>query len=263
MVSIPLTQEPRQRVRLLVAYDGSAFHGFARNVGVTTVAGTLEEHLSKICREPITVTGAGRTDRGVHAWGQVVTFDMDAHRLDPPRLQRSLNSLCPEALSVREVTAAPSNFDARYSAQWRRYRYSVLNTVAPNPFETATTWHVDEPIDLAAMRTGCAPLMGLHDFTSFCRRPPPFRGSDVGPTMMRRVLDADWLDVGDGVLQFEITASAFCHQMVRSIVGTLVDVGRRRRKAVEVAEALHARDRSMISNIAPAHGLCLWEVGYR
>ena len=253
----------RRRVRLLVAYDGSAFHGFARNPGVVTVAGALEERLSSICREPITVTGAGRTDKGVHAWGQVVSFDAPVERIqDLERLRRSLNSIASETLAVRAVDWAPDDFDARFSARWRRYRYTVLNTEEPNPFLAPTSWHVHERLDVAAARAACVPLVGLHDFTSFCRRPPLGPGSSGIPPMTRRVLDADWSELDDGVLQFEITASAFCHQMVRSIVGILVDVGLGRRKAIEVAQALAARDRSMISNVAPAHGLCLWEVGY-
>jgi hypothetical protein len=136
-----------QRVRLLVAYDGSRFHGFAENAGVATVGGTLRRHLETVLRAPIELTCAGRTDTGVHAWGQVVSFDAPADGLDLVALQRSLNGMGAPAIVVRSVEAAPADFDARFSAVWRRYRYTVLNTDVPDPFLAATTWHVGRPLD--------------------------------------------------------------------------------------------------------------------
>ena len=150
-------------------------------------------------------------------------------------------------------------FDARFSAISRRYRYTILNQTSPSPFLAATSWWIDRPLDLAAMRLACDPLIGEHDFTSFCRRPAP------EATLVRRVVDARWeaADSDDGCrLRFWIEASAFCHQMVRSIVGTMVDVGLGRRRAGDVAGIIRAVDRSKASNIAPPHGLCLWEVRY-
>ena len=135
----------------------------------------------------------------------------------------------------------------------------MVNRPVPDPFLAATSWWVPEPLDLNALRLGCDALIGLHDFTSFCRRP---KGQPGEPNMMRRVLDARWHDLGDGVLRLDIDAKAFCHQMVRSIAGTLVDMGRGRRRAGEMAGILRARDRQLAGTVAPPHGLCLWEVVY-
>ena len=258
-----------RRVRLTVAYDGAAFHGFASNVGVATVQGTLERSLARVLRRPeVAITGAGRTDTGVHAWGQVVTFDAPL-TTDLGRLQRSDNGMCGPAVVVREAAWAADDFDARFSAQWRHYRYTVLNTPWPSPFLTSTAWHVSEPLDLAALRLACDPFVGEHDFSSFCKRPKPMlqRDPDAEPwpevSLVRRVLRAEWHDVGDGMLRFEIRANAFCHNMVRSIVGTIVEVGTGRRHAGEMMGILRARSRAAAGAVAPPQGLCLWEVGYR
>lgn len=250
------------RVRLLVAYDGSAFSGFARNVGVTTVAGELEAHLTRVFRRPTVITGAGRTDAGVHAWGQVVTFDAPADRLDPSRLLRSINAVCGPAIAVRAVDVVDADFDARFSARWRRYRYSILTSSTPNPFLGATAWHLTTPLDVDAMRRAGSHLVGQHDFSSFCRCPPPAPDGTVA-SLVRTVTDVTWSDPdADDVLVMEITARAFCHQMVRSIVGTLVDVGRGRLDDAAIPRILAARDRSTAGQPAPPQGLCLYEVGY-
>ncbi|MDQ3147065.1 MAG: tRNA pseudouridine(38-40) synthase TruA, partial [Actinomycetota bacterium] len=246
--------------RMTVAYDGRAFAGFAPNVGVRTVAGTLTWALGRQLRHPVRLTGAGRTDAGVHAWGQVVTFLTPAAGFDPGAVQRSLNALCRPAIVVREVGIAEPGFDARRSARARRYRYTILNRRVPDPFLAATTWHVRPPLDLAALRQAADPLVGRHDFTSLCRRPRV--GPDGSVSLVRTVLAARWVDLGAGLLRFDIEATAFCHQMVRTIVGTLVDVGRGRRKAAEMLGIIRAQDRSLASDLAPAHGLCLWEVVY-
>jgi len=162
---------------------------------------------------------------------------------------------------VRAAELVPGDFDARFSAIFRRYRYRVLNREFPDPFLAATTWYVPAPLDLRTLRLACDPLIGEHDFSSFCRRPRPGPGLP-DPTLVRRVRSAAWHDLGDGLLQFEITANAFCHQMVRSIVGTHVEIGAGRRSAGSLLGTLRARDRSTAGQLAPPHGLCLWEVGY-
>ena len=246
------------RVRMTVAYDGRGFHGFAAQPGVATVAGALCDALAAVLRHPVTLTTAGRTDAGVHAWGQVVSFDADAVRFRPDVVQRSVNSLLGPAVVVRSVEAAPAGFDARRWALARRYRYTVLNRAVGNPFLAATTWHRPDPLELAAMRLACDPIIGEHDFSSFCRVPR----RDPDATMVRRVTDARWIELGDGLLRFDIAASSFCHQMVRSVVGTMVDMGAGRRRAGEMTGILAGRDRSATGGPAPAHGLCLWEVVY-
>jgi tRNA pseudouridine38-40 synthase len=247
-----------------VAYDGAAFHGFAPNPGVTTVAGALHDALARITGGEVALTGAGRTDAGVHAWGQVVSVDLPAD-VDIDGLARRLTRMCAPSIVVREAAWAAPDFDARFSAVWRHYRYSVLNEPVPDPFLAATTWHVAQPLDLRLMQLGCDPLIGEHDFTSFCRAPKVPAGQPA-PSAVRRVLLARWSETwserAGRVLRFDIRANAFCHQMVRSIVGTLVDVGLGRLHAGELRGRLQARDRRAAGQVAPPHGLCLWEVGY-
>jgi tRNA pseudouridine38-40 synthase len=252
---------PSVRVRMTLAYDGSGFRGFAVNPGVRSVAGELAAALAKVLGHGVTLTCAGRTDAGVHAWGQVVHFDAAALP-DGAALQRSLNKMLAPAVVVRSVEVAPRGFDARRSATGRRYRYSVLNRPVPDPFLAATAWHVEEPLDLRAMNLACDPLIGEHDWSSFCRRPP---GADpaLGPASLVRVVRrARWLDLGDGLLRFDVEASAFCHQMVRSLVGTLVAVGRARVRAGDMLGIIRAKDRARAGEPAPPHGLCLHEVLY-
>jgi tRNA pseudouridine38-40 synthase len=242
------------RLRLTVAYDGRGFHGFAAQPGLATVAGHLQAALERQLRHPVELVCAGRTDAGVHAWGQVVSFDA-RDDVDVVALARRCNRSLGPAIVVRAAEVAAPGFDARRGATGRRYRYTVLNRPVGDPFTAGTSWHVTRPLDLAAMRLACDPLYGEHDFSSFCRRPPT--GS-----LVRLVRDARWVEVGDDGLRFEIEASSFCQQMVRSVVGTLVDVGLGRRRAGDMAGILRARDRSVASQPAPPHGLCLWDVTY-
>ena len=251
--------EPSVRVRLLVSYLGAGFAGFARNPGVRTVAGELTEALEKVLRHPVRLTCAGRTDAGVHAWGQVVSFDA-REDVDLVTLRRAVNHLLGPAVVVREAVVAPAGFDARHSAVARRYRYTIVNRVVPDPFLAATTWHVPTPLDLAALRLGADPFLGEHDFSAFCRRPKVPAG--VSFSMTRRVLDARWLDLGEGVLRFDIEATAFCQQMVRSIVGLLVEVGTGKRRAGDVRGIIASRERARSAPPAPPQGLVLWEVVY-
>ena len=168
------------RVRMLVAYDGSGFHGFAAQPGQRTVAGVLAEAIEKVARHPVDLTCAGRTDRGVHAWGQVVSLDLPAS-VDLEALQRSLVKLCGPAIVVREIGVAAPDFDARFSATGRTYRYTVLNRPVPDPFLATTAWHVPVPLDLELLTLACDPFLGEHDFSAFCRRPkaPAGRGAGV------------------------------------------------------------------------------------
>jgi tRNA pseudouridine38-40 synthase len=195
---------------------------------------------------------AGRTDAGVHARTQMLSFDLP-EGIDLNRIQRSVNSILGPEVVMRSLTVAPG-FHARFDAQWRHYRYLVLNRPVNDPFLARTAWHVTDPLHLGWMRLGCDPLIGEHDFAAFCR-------PGVGPTT-RRVVSADWFDDGDGALRFEIRANAFCQQMVRSIVGLLVEVGRGRRRAGDVTGVLQAKDRSHFGTVAPPNGLTLWDVGY-
>lgn len=255
--------EPEDRtVRLLVAYHGGSFRGFAANDGVVTVAGVLHGAVERALRGPVSLAVAGRTDAGVHAWGQVVSLQAPVGT-DLVLLQRRVNSQTAPRIIVRDVEWAPVDFHARFSAVWRRYRYTIVNGSSPDPFRHDTTWHVPNPLAVSDMRLAGDVLIGEHDFSSFCRQP---KGNPTS-TLVRRVLDVGWSstprgDCDGSELVFEITGNAFCHQMVRSLVGALVDVGLGRRQPDEVATMLRARDRSGASMVAPPHGLCLWKVGY-
>jgi tRNA pseudouridine38-40 synthase len=241
---------------LLVAYNGTGFHGFALQPGVRTVGGVLAAALERHLRHTVELTCAGRTDSGVHAWGQVVTFDARA-TVDPVGLMRAVNRAVRPAVVVRDARVVPDTYDARRSALGRCYRYTIRNDPVADPFTAATAWHVAAPLDLQAMRLACDPLLGEHDFASFCRRPPW-----PGASLVRIVRDAAWVDLGDGMLRFDIEASSFCQQMVRSIVGTIDEVGLGRRRAGETAGIVRARSRGAAGRLAPPHGLCLWEVRY-
>ena len=258
---VPTGAPGTRRVKLTLAYDGSGFRGFAKNPGVPTVMEELTGAVATVVRRPVELTGAGRTDAGVHAWGQVVSGDLPANT-DLEDLRRRLNKLCAPAIAVRDADWADDVFDARFSATWRHYRYDVWNDPSPNPLLAGRAWFVTQPLTLWAMQAACDPLIGEHDFSSFCRAPKV--GADQPePSMVRRVMSARWRQLDEpGHLRFEIRANAFCHQMVRSIVGTLVDVGLGKASPGDVRGILVARDREAAGQVAPPYGLVLWEVGY-
>jgi len=247
------------RLRLVVAYDGAGFRGFAAQPGQRTVAGELAAAIATVVGHAVEVVCAGRTDAGVHAWGQVVSLDVSAEA-DLDRLQRGLNKMLNPAIAVRAAAWAPDGFDARRSALSRRYRYRLSCAPWPDPLNASITWHVGQPLDLRGMQAAADVLLGEHDFASFCHA---VRGRP-GP-LVRRVLRADWSGpevAGPDIMWFDIEANAFCHQMVRSVVGTLVEVGAGRRKAGDLMAVLAARRRAAAGPIAPPHGLCLVEVVY-
>jgi tRNA pseudouridine38-40 synthase len=256
----PAESRPALRVRLLIAYDGRGFHGFALQPGVDTVAGAISGALERALGHPVEITCAGRTDTGVHAWGQVIHFDTTtpAADLDLEKLQRAVSSMCGPAIVVRAAEIAAEGFDARRSARARRYRYTVLNRPVADPFLAATSWHVPDPLDRRVLDLTCDPVIGEHDFTSFCRAPKGAKDY----SMVRRVVDARWTDIGDGLVRFDIEATSFCHQMVRSLVGTMVEMGRGHKTAGQMAAILRARSRAAAGDLAPPHGLCLWDVVY-
>ena len=239
--------------RLDLAYVGSSFHGYARQPGRRTVQGVLEEALFHHTG-PVETLVAGRTDKGVHAAGQVVSFATD-EAIDTMRALRSLNrQLAPEA-AVKALTEVPDAFHARFSAISRRYRYAVLTSAAPDPFLAATSWHFGRPLAPAAMNEAASHFVGERDFASLCRR------AGDAPTM-RRVIEAGWRESQPELAVYVVVANSFCHQMVRSMVAICVDAGRGKIEASSVAGMLEARDRNASRGAAPAHGLTLVEVGY-
>jgi tRNA pseudouridine38-40 synthase len=260
-----------RRVAFGVAYDGSGFHGFAAQPGQRTVAGELVAAIRQMTGQQVACTCAGRTDAGVHATAQVVHVDLDEAFLvghygseagsagqELPKLAESLSRQLGPEIAVWRALVAPDGFDARRSAIARRYRYDLETAVRPDPRRRATVWHLEEPVDLAAMRLAADALLGEHDFAAFCRRPPD---KPEGP-IRRRVVDAACTTPGEGLLRFEIESDAFCHQMVRSIVGTLVAVGIGRLRPSDVVALLATARRAGAPSPAPPGGLCLIGVRY-
>ncbi len=238
--------------RLDLAYDGTGFRGLARQPGLRTVQGELEAALARSLKVPVTTVAAGRTDAGVHARQQVLSFRLD-EEADRVRLLKSLaGQLHPEIVPYA-LEQVDESFDARHSAISRSYRYQILNEPFADPLRRHTAWHVPEPLDIEAMNLATKTLIGQHDFAAFCR------ASSAGGTI-RRVLEAGWSK--DDLVSLLIKANAFCHQMIRSIVGLSVEVGQSLRPPESMAEVLAGGDRSRAGQMAPAHGLILWEVEY-
>jgi tRNA pseudouridine38-40 synthase len=241
------------KVRLDIAYDGSGFRGYARQKGLRTVQGELEAALEKLVAAPVSTAVAGRTDAGVHARGQVVSYET-AVEPDVDRTMRSLNGLLGPEIAVKAVRVAPEGFDARFSALWRRYRYLLSAGGVGDPTTRGHVWNTGRALDVEAMRKVVALYIGEHDFSAFCR-------NAAGRTNVRRV-EESVLEADRDAISYWVRANAFCHQMVRSLVGLAFDVGRGYIPVAEVAEIIEGRDRGRVKTVAPPHGLSLWEVGY-
>jgi tRNA pseudouridine38-40 synthase len=241
------------KVRLDLAYDGSGFRGYARQEGLRTVQGALEDALATLLGRPVETSVAGRTDAGVHALGQVVSIDVDGE-VDLAKLARSLNGLIGPEIAVMSATHADDAFDARFSAVWRIYRYAMDTGEAPNPLRRGYEWHVGSHLDRGAMAAAARHFIGEQDFSAFCR-------ASEGSSNVRRVDQATWEADGNS-LHFWIRSNSFCHQMVRSLVGLCYDVGRGFTPVGSVREIIDGRDRGRVVTVAPPHGLVLWEVGY-
>ena len=247
------------RIRVDLAYDGSGFRGFAKQAGQRTVQGVLSDALSVLAGAPVSTTGSGRTDAGVHATAQVVHADVPAGaRLlgDLERARKALDKLCGPEITIWRVRRVPGSFDARFSATQRRYRYRIADSVALHPLWRHDTWHLGLPrLDAEAMETAGQALVGEHDFSSFCRRA-------ADEHLVRRI---DLLTVrreAAGLVVVRVEGKAFCHQMVRSVTGCLVRVGQGKQPPEWVADVLAARDRHAIGSIAPPHGLTLVGVSF-
>lgn len=241
------------RYRIDLAYDGGGFRGYARQDGLRTVQGELESALARVLGGDVDTAVAGRTDAGVHAVGQVASFD-SARPVDAATLTRSLNGILSPEIAIHEVSVADPEFHARFSATGRTYRYLMDMSAAIDPLDRHHVWHVGRALDVADMRAAVMPMVGEHDFSSFCRR-------IEGKTNVRNVTEARWHQSGNR-LEFWISANAFCQQMVRSIVGFAYDVGRGFADPGTAEEVLVAGDRSAVATVAPPHGLTLWEVEY-
>lgn len=243
-----------RRLKLVLEYEGTAYHGWQVQPGLLTIQGVLQDTLARLAGGPVQVGGAGRTDAGVHACGQIASFSAEL-RLEPTALRRALNACLPRDIVVRGVEEVPEDFDARRSARAKTYRYTILRRDYPSACLGRRSLYVPCPLDVEAMAEGARVFLGTHDFSAFRA------GTCAARTPVRTVLEASWRQAGD-LWHFEITGNAFLQHMVRIIVGTLLEVGRGRRTPANVAAALESKDRRCAGKTAPPHGLCLLEVQY-
>ncbi len=242
--------------KLTIAYDGTGFVGWQRQAEGVSIQGLLEDACAALDGRPVTVAGAGRTDAGVHALGQVASLALE-RAIDPAAVVRALNARLPPAVRVLGAHTMPDGFHARFSARRKSYRYRIANGPVLSPFERAYAWHVPAPaLDVGAMAGAAGVLEGRHDFKTF-----QGTGSETHGT--ERVVYSTRVGRGEsGVITIDLSGNGFLRHMVRNIVGTLVEVGRGRRPADWVAEVLEAGDRALAGRTAPAAGLFLVSVEY-
>jgi tRNA pseudouridine38-40 synthase len=248
------------RLRLDLSYDGSGFHGWSRQPGLRTVQQVVEEALGRALALPAepALTVAGRTDAGVHARGQVAHADVPspAWPAAAPHARRRLGGLLPPDVRVRGIAPAPEGFDARFSALWRRYSYRVCDDpAAADPLRRHDTLWYPRPVDVARMNDAAQACLGEHDFAAFCRR-------REGASTVRELLRLEWARAAPGLAVATVAADAFCHNMVRALVGALLTVGDGRRPPGWLAEVLAAGTRDPAVTVVAPHGLCLDEVRY-
>jgi tRNA pseudouridine38-40 synthase len=241
-------------VKLVLAYDGTDFHGWAKQPRLRTVQGVLEEALQRVLRQVPEISVAGRTDAGVHARGQVVSF-LAPDDIDPERIQRAVNGMLAPEVVVTRSSPAREGFDARHSATAREYVYRIDLGAVPDPFAARFVWHRPTDVSVAAMRRAARHLLGEHDFASFCRAPK------LPASTVRRLERLAVSRIG-GRLEISAQANSFLHQMVRSLVGMLIGVGEGRIAPDAIPAILEARDRSAAAPVAPPHGLTLERVAY-
>jgi tRNA pseudouridine38-40 synthase len=242
------------RFKLIVEYDGSDYHGWQIQPNGRTIQLLLEEAVARFSGETVRVAAAGRTDAGVHAAGQVVSFVLQAPRA-PDVVQRALNALTPRDISITSVEEVGDDFDPRRAARSRVYVYRIWNARWPSPFWRRYAWHVARPLDCDAMRAAAATLIGEHDFSAF-----QAAGCDAD-NPVRRVLRSE-LERREPLITYTIEATAFLRHMVRNVIGTLVEVGGGERAPSDLPRLLATRDRAQAGPTAPACGLCLKWVSY-
>ncbi len=253
--AIPTGDGGLVRVRLDLGYDGTEFSGWARQPSLRTVCGVLEDALSQVLRRPLTLTVAGRTDAGVHASGQVAHVDLPTES-DVDGLPKRLSRILPADVRVFRATRVPEAFDARFSALRRHYEYRVADApFGAHPLHRLDTISWPRPLSLDAMAEASRLLLGEHDFCAFCKR-------REGATTIRELQRLEWTRGEDGVLTAAVSADAFCHSMVRSLVGALLAVGEGRKPADWPASLLRSTERSSSVTVAPPHGLTLVRVDY-
>ena len=243
------------RYKILIEYDGRPYAGWQRQAGHPSVQQTIEEAIFRICGETVSTRGAGRTDAGVHATGQVAHFDLASHWTGL-RMRDALNAqLRPAPIAILTAEPVPDTFDARRSATQRHYIYRVIDRRAPAALDIDRVWDVRKRLDIEAMREGAAHLIGKHDFTTF-------RSADCQAKSPLKTLDAIGITREGDEIRFAVSARSFLHNQVRSMVGTLKKVGEHKWPPIAVAEVLEARRRSACGPVAPPGGLYLVRVDY-
>lgn len=249
-----------QNVKLIVAYEGTHFHGFQVQPRQRTVQRELEKSISLLTQEPVTVIGSGRTDAGVHAWGQTVNFHTRS-KIPLERLALALNAVLPKDITVRQASSVSQAFHSRYDAKGKHYRYRIDNERHPNVFGRLYAYHVPQKLDIENMQEASQMLVGTHDFTSFCSAATLVESKvrTVTSVQVRHVLT----ELNSQEIVIDVRGNGFLYNMVRIIAGTLVDVGKGRMSASAIPSILQARDRIQAGVTAPAQGLMLMEVFYQ
>jgi len=242
-------------IKLVIEYDGSHYLGWQVQPNGQTIQGVIQDRLKRLTGESSQLIGSGRTDAGVHALGQVAHFKTESG-MDANTFQRALNSLLPEDIVIRRAEEVEAEFHARRSARSKVYEYRILNRTTPPAVDRQYVWYVPQKLNLDEMKKASHNLVGEHDFSAFRSVGSSARSS------VRNILRADWKRGKVGLLRFEIEASGFLKQMVRAIVGTLVEVGRGKISAQEFKRILDSKDRKEAGPTAPAQGLFLKEVRY-
>jgi tRNA pseudouridine38-40 synthase len=249
-----------RNLKLILSYDGSEFAGWQVQPDAVTVQGTLASAIGRITGEKVLPQGSGRTDAGVHALAQVVTFVTEAS-VPTANFVKALNDILPASVRVLEVQEAAADFHARHSARGKIYRYRIYRAAICPPFLARYVWHYPYPLGEEAMGLAAALVEGEHDFTSFAAADPE-RGRDGAPVSnLRHILSSSWERQGDEFV-YTVRGSGFLHQMVRNLVGTFILVGKGTLQAEDVTRILEARNRSVAGATAPASGLYLVNVEY-
>ncbi len=244
-----------RNIKLTIEYDGTGYHGWQVQPNLYTIQGILQERIGVITGERISLIASGRTDAGVHAFGQVANFRTES-RISPDAIRQGLNSLIPDDIAIREVEEVGDDFHARFSAKSKLYEYHILNSPVPSPMERNFSWYVSRRLGLGKMRKAAQMLLGTHDFSSFRSA----QSDNLNP--VRTLMNLEIRSRRNHMITIRMRANAFLKQMARNIVGTLVDVGRGRIDPEDLGEILEARDRARAGMAAPPHGLFLVEVEY-
>ena len=245
-----------QKLKGIIQYDGTAFAGYQIQPNGRTIQAEIEAVLQKMHKgQTVKVTASGRTDAGVHAVGQVIHFTSDLN-IPPEGWNRALNAMLPDDIRIADIQYADAGFHARYDTKGKEYRYKVLNQKDPDLFRRYYNYHVPQKLDVAAIKEACRYLEGEHDFTSFCSARSTVKGGKV-----RTITKADIHPEGNELV-FIFRGTGFLYNMVRILVGTLLEIGKGERKPEEIMAMIEAKDRSAAGKTAPPHGLFLWEVFY-